>query len=91
MILTMVYRNGQVRCIEGVAELNSRKNFGDGETVLVISLHSEEETFKVPAVDLDKWTLLTDTGVVFANVVLADVKKPVEGDVQKEEASDVPT
>ena len=62
MIMTMVHKTGEIRVIQGVLEVCSRKNLQDDEFSLHITLDDEVSVNKVPVQDLDRWMLVTDLG-----------------------------
>lgn len=70
MILTMVYKTGEIRSLESVTEVHSRKRVSDDEFELVISVFTLDDTVKVPLLDLDRWDLRTGYGAVVMNIEL---------------------
>ncbi len=71
MILTMIYKTGQIRSISNIVEVNSRKNHGNSDFTL-IAVNEGGDEFGTPIPELDRWILNTEMGTTLMNIGLKD-------------------
>ncbi len=71
MILTLIYKTGQVRSLSRIVEVNSRKNH-DNIDFTLIAVHEDGDDFTIPIPELDKWALTTEMGATIINIELKD-------------------
>ena len=73
MILSLIYKNGRIRVVQGVVEVCSRPNLRDDGFTLIISLEGWDEPNKVPVDELDRWSLVSEMG---APILHIETKEP---------------
>ena len=73
MILTMVYKSGEIRVLEGILEVNSRPHLKDDGFTLHISTSYDDDGHLVSVDDLDRWSLVTDLG---GQIIQIETREP---------------